>query len=184
MINLILNRNFELPEDDWYQLAPLGEFPHNGAGITQLIDADACTRMVTAFENARGQTENFPGLLIDFDHFSLDEQITIAATGGLLTMLTEAGSGTLAGGAHQDTFLQIAKSDAVTLAGVLQNAIDVPLLEQHFPGQPIQAYFKFSPNLTQETRQVVQDALLLKAAGLEVKAEEISEKTGYSLAAL
>ncbi|VGO14626.1 hypothetical protein PDESU_03191 [Pontiella desulfatans] len=111
----------------------------------------------------------------------LDEQITIAATGGLLTMLAEAGSGTLAGGAHQDTFLQIAKSDAVTLAGVLQNAIDVPLLQQHFPGQPVQAYFEFSPNLTQETRQVVQDALLLKAAGLEVKPEEISEKTGYSL---
>ena len=111
----------------------------------------------------------------------LDEQITIAATGGLLTMLAEAGSGTLAGGAHQDTFLQIAKSDAVTLAGVLQNAIDVPLLEQHFPGQPVLAYFEFSPNLTQETRQVVQDALLLKAAGLEVKPEEVSEKTGYSL---
>jgi len=112
----------------------------------------------------------------------LDEQITIAATGGLLTMLAESGSGTLAGGAHQDTFLQIAKSDAVTLAGVLQNAIDVPLLEQHFPGQPVLAYFEFSPNLTQETRQVVQDALLLKAAGLEVKPEEVSEKTGYSLA--
>ena len=114
----------------------------------------------------------------------LDEQITIAATGGILTMLAESGSGTLAGGAHQDTFLQIAKADAVTLAGVLQNAIDVPLLQQHFPGQPVQAYFEFSPNLTQETRQVVQDALLLKAAGLEVKPEEISEKTGYTLTAL
>ena len=111
----------------------------------------------------------------------IDQQITIAATGGLLTMLAESGSGTLAGGAHQDTFLQIAKSDAVTLAGVLQNAIDVPLLTEHFPDQPIMAYFEFSPNLTQETRQVVQDALLLKAAGLEVKPEEVSEKTGYSL---
>ena len=67
---------------------------------------------------------------------------------------------------------------------VLQNAIDVPLLEQHFPDQPVMAYFEFSPNLTQETRQVVQDALLLKAAGLEVKPEEVSEKTGYSLAAV
>ena len=111
----------------------------------------------------------------------IDQQVTIAATGGLLTMLAEAGSGTLAGGAHQDTFLQIAKSDAVTLAGVLQNSIDVPLLKEHFPDQPIMAYFEFSPNLTQETRQVVQDALLLKAAGLEVKPEEVSEKTGYSL---
>ena len=80
--------------------------------------------------------------------------------------------------------VKIAKSDAVTLAGVLQNAIDVPLLQEHFPGQPIQAYFEFSPNLTQETRQVVQDALLLKAAGFEIKPEEISEKTGYTLTVL
>ena len=80
-MNLILNRNFELPADDWYQLAPLGEFPHASAGITQLIDADACTRMVTAFENARSQSENFPGLLIDFDHFSLDAEKHSEAAG-------------------------------------------------------------------------------------------------------
>ena len=52
-MNLILNRNFELPEDGWYQLAPLGEFPHAAAGVTQVIDEAACARMVTAFENAR-----------------------------------------------------------------------------------------------------------------------------------
>lgn len=71
-MNLILNRNFELPEDGWYQLAPLGEFPHATAGVTQVIDEAACARMVTAFENARAAAGNFPGLLIDFDHFSLD----------------------------------------------------------------------------------------------------------------
>ncbi len=80
-MNLILNRNFELPDDGWYQLAPLGEFPHNGAGICQLIDAAACTRMVDAFENARSQSENFPGLLIDFDHFSLDAEKHSEAAG-------------------------------------------------------------------------------------------------------
>jgi phage I-like protein len=80
-MNLILNRNFELPEDDWYQLAPVGEFPHSAAGINQVIDADACTRMVAAFENARGQSENFPGLLIDFDHFSLDAEKRSEAAG-------------------------------------------------------------------------------------------------------
>jgi phage I-like protein len=71
-MTLILNRNFELPEDGWYQLAPLGEFPHAAAGVTQVIDEAACARMVTAFENARAAAGNFPGLLIDFDHFSLD----------------------------------------------------------------------------------------------------------------
>lgn len=95
-MNLILNRNFELPEDDWYQLAPLGEFPHNGAGITQLIDTDACTRMVNAFENSRSQSENFPGLLIDFDHFSLDAEKHSEAA-GWITDLKFRDSGNSAG---------------------------------------------------------------------------------------
>jgi len=111
----------------------------------------------------------------------LDEQITIASTGGLLTMLSAPGSGTLAGNAHQDSFLQIAKSDAVTLAGILQNAIDVPLLAEYFPGQPALAYFEFSPGLTHATSQVVQDAIDLKTAGLDIDPAELSEKTGYTL---
>jgi len=111
----------------------------------------------------------------------LDEQITIAATGGILTMLAAPGSGTLAGNAHQNTFLQIAKSDAVTLAGILQNSIDVPLLAKFFPGQPPMAYFEFSPGLTHATTQVVQDAIDLKSAGLDIDPAELSEKTGYTL---
>jgi len=111
----------------------------------------------------------------------IDEQITITATGGILTMLTEPGSGTLAGTAHQETFLQIARADAITMAGILQNAIDVPLLQQHFPGQPVMAYFEFSPGFTQETKQVVLDAVNLKTAGLEIDTAELSEKTGYTL---
>lgn len=111
----------------------------------------------------------------------LDEQITLTATGGILTMLSAPGSGTLAGNAHQDSFWQIAKSDAVTLAGVLQSAIDTPLLAEFFPGQPALAYFEFSPGITRATSQVVQDAIDLKTAGLEINPAELSEKTGYTL---
>lgn len=71
-MNLILNRNFELPADGWHQLAPLGEFPHAAAGITQVIDEAACRLMVASFDFQKNSSENFPGLLIDFDHFSLD----------------------------------------------------------------------------------------------------------------
>ena len=111
----------------------------------------------------------------------LDKQIVIAATGGLLTMLAEPGSGTLAGGAHTETFMQIARSDAVTLSAVLQRDIDKPLLEAFFPGQPPLAYFEFSPVASDQTRQVVQDAVDLSKAGLKVDAAEVAEKTGYKL---
>jgi phage gp29-like protein len=46
----------------------------------------------------------------------LDRQITLLGTGGLLTMLTESGSGTLAGNAHQEAFNQVAKADAVMVS--------------------------------------------------------------------
>ena len=84
MNTLILNREtFQLPEDDWYQLAPMGEFVHEGAGVVQVIDGDACDAMVAAFERDAGEP-NFAGLLIDFDHFSLDGEKRSEAAGWIV----------------------------------------------------------------------------------------------------
>ena len=111
----------------------------------------------------------------------LDRQITIAATGGLLTMLAESGSGTLAGNAHTETFMQIARSDAILLGGVLQRDIDVPVLNHFFPGYPVQAYFEFAPVVSQQSSRVVEDAMRLAKAGVPIDPQEIAEKTGYGL---
>jgi len=111
----------------------------------------------------------------------IDRQIILASTGGLLTMLSEPGSGTLAGSAHYDTFMQIARSDASVLSGVLQNAIDIPLLAEYFPGQPVQAYFEFATDVNDDTKQVVKDAVELAKVGLRIDVNELAEKTGYSL---
>ena len=79
------------------------------------------------------------------DHLDyLDRQITLLGTGGLLTMLTESGSGTLAGSAHQEAFNQVAKADAVTVSEALQRDFDAPLLEAAFPGWPVEAGFELS----------------------------------------
>lgn len=48
-MNLILNRDFKMPDDGRYQLAPLGEFPHAAAGVIQVVDAEACGAMVARF---------------------------------------------------------------------------------------------------------------------------------------
>jgi phage I-like protein len=68
---LILNREFKLPEDGWIHVAPLGEFPHS-SGVVQVIDSRAVKQMVERFDND-ARKENFPGLLVDFDHFSDDQ---------------------------------------------------------------------------------------------------------------
>ncbi|MCX6997011.1 MAG: DUF935 family protein [Kiritimatiellaeota bacterium] len=111
----------------------------------------------------------------------LDRQITVAATGGLLTMLAQSGSGTLAGGAHMETFRQIARGDAAMLSEVFQQQFDLPLLAEFFPGEPVLAYFEFAPAATDEASRVVEDAVELTKAGVRVDPEELSEKTGYQL---
>ena len=111
----------------------------------------------------------------------LDRQITLVATGGLLTMLAEAGSGTLAGNAHSETFMQIARGDALAVSGVLQKHLDVPLLVEFFPGEPILAYFEFAPSASEQSSRVVDDALKLAKAGVRMDVDELSEKTGYTL---
>jgi phage I-like protein len=78
---LLLNRDgFQMPVDGWYQVAPLGEFAHAQAGLVQVVDAEACAAMVNRFaDEAKGA--NFAGLLVDFDHFSLDGEKRSEAAG-------------------------------------------------------------------------------------------------------
>lgn len=126
--------------------------------------------------------ENKPPFLEHIDY--IDRQITLAATGGLLTMLAESGSGTLAGNAHSDTFLQIARSDAALLSGLFQEQFDTPLLREYFPDQPILAYFEFAPPAADEVSKVVKDAVELAKAGVRMDLRELSEKTGYKISAI
>jgi phage gp29-like protein len=113
----------------------------------------------------------------------LDRQITLVATGGLLTMLAQSGSGTLAGTAHTDTFTQIARGDAAMLSEVLQQHFDTPLLREFFPDRPVHAYFEFAPTTGTEVSRVVTDAETLARAGVAIDLGELSEKTGYKLSA-
>ncbi len=74
------DNDFMLAGDGWVQVTPCGEFPHAGAGVVQVIDRTACDAMAADF-NARKSDANFPGVLVDFDHFSLDTGQSSAAAG-------------------------------------------------------------------------------------------------------
>jgi phage I-like protein len=84
-MNLILNRDFKMPADGWYQFAPMGEFPHAGADVIQIVDSEACTAMSARFK-ADAAVANFAGLLIDFDHFSMDGSQRSEAAGWVTDM--------------------------------------------------------------------------------------------------
>ncbi len=74
------DKDFVLAGDGWVQVTPCGDFPHVGAGVTQVIDRAACDRIAADF-NGRKSDANFPGVLVDFDHFSLDTEKSSEAAG-------------------------------------------------------------------------------------------------------
>ena len=83
---VLMNRDgFQVPADGFYQIAPLGEFGHAQAGLVQVVDAEACAAMVNRFtEDAK--LPNFAGLLVDFDHFSLDGEKKSEAAGWITAL--------------------------------------------------------------------------------------------------
>jgi len=65
--------DFQLPADGWFQIAKVGDWYHTASGLTQIVDALSVTSIVDAFKRDASQ-ENFPGLLVDRDHFSHDSE--------------------------------------------------------------------------------------------------------------
>lgn len=110
-----------------------------------------------------------------------DEQIVMAATGGLLTMLAQPGSGTLAGGAHADGLLALARSDAARLSEVYQRDLDAHWLAEFFPRQPQAAYFSFDVPQREDTAALIESVANLNWAGYRVDQKQLEEKTGLKL---
>jgi len=71
--------NFQPAPDGWFHIAPHGTFPHPTVAM-QVIDAEACEAMLGTF-NEEARQANFPGLLVDFDHFSHDPAQPTTAAG-------------------------------------------------------------------------------------------------------
>jgi phage I-like protein len=65
--------------DGWFHIAPKGTFPHPN-GTMQVLDAEALEAMRRTFDE-EAKAPNFPGLLVDFDHFSHDPTQPTTAAG-------------------------------------------------------------------------------------------------------
>lgn len=79
---VIANREFKQPEDGWFQLIPLGEFPVRieDREFQQVLDEAAHNAIVAAFNRDR-TNPNFSGLLLDFEHWSYDTGRSSEAAG-------------------------------------------------------------------------------------------------------
>lgn len=109
------------------------------------------------------------------------EQIVLMSTGGLLTSLAEAGSGTLAGGAHSETWSEIRRIDSAKLASVINRDIAGRILDRAFPGRPHLAYFAFDAEVVPSPSEVFEDAVKARNAGYLIDKADLEERTGYKL---
>lgn len=114
----------------------------------------------------------------------LEKQLVLAATGGMLTVLAESGSGTLAGSVHKTVFDTLAAAEAKKCAETLNAWLDKRLLDAAFPGKPHLAYFDLSRPEEKDVGEVVTQICALRAAGIDVAKEQIEEMTGYTIEAV
>jgi phage gp29-like protein len=114
----------------------------------------------------------------------LQEQLVLAGTGGLLSMLSmPTGIGHGATTAHEDAFKKISKMEARKISGVLNCQFDRPWLAREFPGQPALARFELCANEETDVSGICAQTLQLSQAGYQVDAAQLSRQTGYNLTA-
>lgn len=111
----------------------------------------------------------------------LDKRLVLAGTGGMLTMLTESGSGTLAGGAHSETFKTIARAEARRISEIMQRQFVDRLLDLKFPGRPKLAYFEIAAEEEQDIGEVIEHNAKLAASGYRIAQAQLEERTHYNL---
>lgn len=111
----------------------------------------------------------------------LSEKLVLAGTGGKLTMLTAAGSGTLAGGAHAQVFASIRSAEAMRISEIITRGMITPWLNQGFPGKEHAVYFGLAANEETDSGAAVEQVAKLSAAGFQCDPEQVTQKTGWKV---
>lgn len=109
------------------------------------------------------------------------ELTVMMATGGILTTLAAPGSGTLAGGAHEETWRAITGRDACVTARAVNRTATRRLLGAKFPGRPMLAKFELGTEKKPTSKEVFADAASAKQGGYLIEQADLEEKSGYKL---
>lgn len=120
------------------------------------------------------------------DPFSLflehqEKQIVLMATGGTLTSLAQADTGSLAGGAQMDVWRQIVARDVTVISAAINRALVRPFLEAAFPGKPVAADFKIEAVEKPGKKETADLAVALRNAGYTIDQGELEEAVGFKL---
>lgn len=110
-----------------------------------------------------------------------DKYIVLLATGGTLTSLAQADTGSLAGGAQMEVWREIVARDGVKIAEALNRSLFRRYLELEFHGRPMAARFELSNEAKPTADEIADLAGKLKTAGYTVDQAELEEAVGLKL---
>lgn len=113
----------------------------------------------------------------------LSEKLVQAGTGGMLTMLSMPGSGTLAGSAHLEAFKTLARADAADISEALQKQYDKRILLESGllqpGGQPL-AWFEISAREEQDAGKASDQAVRMSQF-FDLDEQQVEERTGWKV---
>ena len=110
-----------------------------------------------------------------------NEAIIQLATGGLLTVTTQSGSGTLAGNAHSDSFSRLCAASARSISAAINRQFLRPALEEAYPHAPILVRFELAPEPVDDRLQLAQLLGAVNSAGFRPSAETVSELMNFEV---
>lgn len=116
-----------------------------------------------------------------------NEDVVMAATSGLLTMLTHGGGGSGGGlnkgpgKEHNDVWEKIARMKGKRVNETLRKDFDSIELAAAFPGQPVCVQFMLAVQDDEDVNEVADTVVKFEGIGLQTDAKEISERSGYKL---
>lgn len=191
---LVLNRSTTLAQWDVF-LERLGtppaffKLPADCSDELRQLYIQASVRMMSA---ATGVIDNSADIVtVPVSQTSVDlfdrrykvatEEIAMLTTAGKLTVMTESGSGTLAGGAQADGFAAWAAGEASNIASVLTAQLVNRVLDEYHPGQPHLVNFTLSCIDKTTPDKEIANAAALRAAGYDIDDAELSERSGWQV---
>lgn len=126
-------------------------------------------------EGSRGQ-DPFSGFI---EH--QEKLIVLRATGGTLTSLAQADTGSLAGGAQMQVWDQIVQRDSSLISDALNRQMFWQFLERQFPGYTPAVEFSIGREREVTASDAADLAGKLHNAGYIVDKAELEEATGFTL---
>lgn len=110
-----------------------------------------------------------------------ERTILLLATGGTLTSLAQADTGSLAGGAQMDVWKEIVSRDSAVVTQTFMSGIVRPFLEDKFFGRECAVDFALDMPKKQTPKEAAEVAEIVHRSGYIVNQSELEKAVGFTL---